>query len=607
MSEMAKKARAAMKAKAKSITTDPHQKVDSSTWTPPEPLNTEAKTGMRPVSRRAYKKGGKVEGVNAKANMGKKPRASGGKTMANDWINRNAKEANEERPGVKHVGGMKKGGRAAHATDGAVSYNKQPKNPPLPPVRPKDLDSGPVDAKMLNKLTSQSYRDKLEGTEPQPSDLYDADQVKALERGTNKRGGRTGKIRGGELTGPQTSALAKYETKPKFQKALERNFRAGNYREQKAMQEAYPEGTQHPKYIDPIRGFKVDKYDFNIMNQARANQDKPNVRTTIDPTYKDWSGRIKDEMGAKKGGRIKRMDGGMMPPPAGMAQPMDPRLNIVKPKAMNFTNNPVVPGQKKGGKVEKHDDVKEDKALIRKMVKPSARTGKLGGGPLSDPAFMQGMTAMRAHAANRKNGGDAEKKEKKSEKSEKREKRATGGGIFSGPSYPGKIPGVTGGRIARATGGKTKGKTDINIIINGGGKGQDDMQGMPGMPRPIGPAGGMPLAPPPGPMQPPAGGPPMPPMPPMPAGGPPGMPPGMMPPGMPLPRKSGGRAYHSYKDMDAGAGSGEGRLEKTEIAKFKRGQRKAGGRTYRSYKDMDAGAASGLGRLEKTEIAAHQK
>ena len=238
------------------------------------------------------------------------------------------------------------------------------------------------------------------------------------------------------------------------------------------------------------------------------------------------------------------------------------------------------------------------------MVKPSARTGKLGGGPLSDPAFMQGMTAMRAHAANRKNGGDAEKKEKKSEKSEKREKRATGGGIFSGPSYPGKIPGVTGGRIARATGGKTKGKTDINIIINGGGKGQDDMQGMPGMPRPIGPAGGMPLAPPPGPMQPPAGGPPMPPMP---AGGPPGMPPGMMPPGMPLPRKSGGRAYHSYKDMDAGAGSGEGRLEKTEIAKFKRGQRKAGGRTYRSYKDMDAGAASGLGRLEKTEIAAHKK
>ena len=38
------------------------------------------------------------------------------------------------------------------------------------------------------------------------------------------------------------------------------------------------------------------------------------------------------------------------------------------------------------------------------------------------------------------------------------------------------------------------------------------------------------------------------------------------PPGMPMPRKRGGRTYRSYKDMDAGAGSGEGRLEKSEIA-----------------------------------------
>jgi hypothetical protein len=35
--------------------------------------------------------------------------------------------------------------------------------------------------------------------------------------------------------------------------------------------------------------------------------------------------------------------------------------------------------------------------------------------------------------------------------------------------------------------------------------------------------------------------------------------------------------------------------------------RKRGGRTYRSYKDMDAGSASGEGRLEKTEIQRHKK
>jgi hypothetical protein len=74
-----------------------------------------------------------------------------------------------------------------------------------------------------------------------------------------------------------------------------------------------------------------------------------------------------------------------------------------------------------------------------------------------------------------------------------------------------------------------------------------------------------------------------------------------------MPRKAGGRitkAASSYKDMEAGAAGGEGRLQKTEIAKKHKGAPtfKKGGKVYRSYKDMDAGSGSGLGRMEKTEI-----
>lgn len=121
MYDDAKRYRASAKERAHRMATgDPHQKVDASDWTPPEPLETEAKTGMRPVSPRQYKRGGKVHGEAAKQNAGRKMRKAGGRALVNDFINRDDKEANEDRAGTKHIGGMKRGGRA-HKADGGVS------------------------------------------------------------------------------------------------------------------------------------------------------------------------------------------------------------------------------------------------------------------------------------------------------------------------------------------------------------------------------------------------------------------------------------------------------------------------------------------------------
>ena len=107
MYEMAKKAREAMRGKAKRLAGEKDQKVDSSNWTPAEPLNADVKTGMRPISKQGFKDGGKIAATHA----GRKPRKSGGRAItADSLINRDQKEANESREGKKHIGGMKRRG-----------------------------------------------------------------------------------------------------------------------------------------------------------------------------------------------------------------------------------------------------------------------------------------------------------------------------------------------------------------------------------------------------------------------------------------------------------------------------------------------------------------
>lgn len=124
--EYRKEAREAMKSKISRLTSDKDEKVDASDWKPSEPLNADVKVGMRPVSRRAYKKGGKVEakpeGKMAKKRADRAPRKDGGKAIADAMVNRNVKDANEDREGKKHIGGMKSGGRAKKAVGGGMPY-----------------------------------------------------------------------------------------------------------------------------------------------------------------------------------------------------------------------------------------------------------------------------------------------------------------------------------------------------------------------------------------------------------------------------------------------------------------------------------------------------
>jgi hypothetical protein len=110
--------------------------VDSSDWSPSEPLDTEAKTGMRPISRRAFKAGGKVDGGEAKTNLSRAPRGFQEKV---GLANTNQKDANEEREGVKHVGGMKTGGMVKKAEGGSTA----PKTSPRPMPRPTGLGMKP--------------------------------------------------------------------------------------------------------------------------------------------------------------------------------------------------------------------------------------------------------------------------------------------------------------------------------------------------------------------------------------------------------------------------------------------------------------------------------
>lgn len=139
----AKSLREAMKDKAKRLASGTSEKVDSSTFTPAEPLDADVKTGMRPISRRAFKTGGKVDGGDMKHHAGRTARKAGGRVDVTEKIglaNTDQKTANEDRDGKKHVGGFKKGGSIKKAGGGGADSGQAANRGAMPEPTQADLD-----------------------------------------------------------------------------------------------------------------------------------------------------------------------------------------------------------------------------------------------------------------------------------------------------------------------------------------------------------------------------------------------------------------------------------------------------------------------------------
>lgn len=211
MSEASKAARSAMKSKVKRLTTtDPKTKVDASSWTPPEPLNADVKTGMRPISPRAFKRGGKVQGEAAEMNAGRKPRTGNKPVTPDSMINRNAKAANEEREGIKHVGGFKKGGRTAKKDGGdaddrskivkpdAFDFGRGTRASPYKKGGAAKWEGSAKDEAQDKKLAKKHHMTMKAWESSKMDEKHD----KQHSMVGLKKGGRTGKLGGGVMSDP---------------------------------------------------------------------------------------------------------------------------------------------------------------------------------------------------------------------------------------------------------------------------------------------------------------------------------------------------------------------------------------------------------------------
>jgi hypothetical protein len=600
MYEMAHKAREAMKGKAKRLAGEKDSKVDSSNWTPSEPLDANVKTGMRPISKQGYKKGGKVIGAKADVHAGRKARKAGGRAItADSLINRDQKEANESREGKKHIGGMKKGGRAHREMGGGTAgglispYVKAmlggagmkkggrtkkamggpgmpPQGMPMPPqgmpMPPQGMPMSPqgmppaggVDPRMLAMLKAKMAMSKGMPARgrgaPMPSPMPAPGGMPPM-----KKGGKVKKAGGGAMSAADEARAAAAAAA------------AARQRAEDARTQGEREDPRNQK-----RGGRTNRKAGGSVNYGP--QEMPDGEKAPSTSQQEAIERKQDASSKPTRGKAQHYaDGGSSSGPTGPVAPNAPAL-------FRFSGSQATPALKKGGKVGKFEGSAKDEAQDKKLAKKhhmsmkeweassldkkhdeqQSMKGLKHGGKAGK--WIQGAIEHKGalHKSLHVPAGEKipAKKLAKAEHSSnpKLAKRAhlaeTLKHLHRANKYGG---GALMGDADKSKAKSGKGKTNITIMINPNGAGDANKPPMPPMPPAGGPPPGVPvpMSMPPGGMPPPGGAP---------MGGPPMPPPGGMPP---MPRKAGGKVYRSYKDMDAGAGSGLGRLEKTEIQKRK--------------------------------------